>query len=62
MVANPLSFATNLFGLPAFNAETTVVGEPNRVRVPLAMSAEFAPSHHAELVAPPPAMLGFASK
>ncbi len=62
MAAKPLSLATNAFGLPTISAETMVVGEPNRVRVALAMSAEFVASHHAELWAPPPAMLGFASR
>ena len=61
IVAKPLSFATKLFGLPTFSSETTVMGEPNRDRVPLATSAEFVPSHQAELFAPPPAMLGLAS-
>ena len=59
LAAKPLSLATKPFGLPIFNAETIVVGAPKRVRVPLAMSAEFAASHQAELFAPPPAMLGF---
>jgi hypothetical protein len=62
IAAKPLSFPTKTFGVPTLSAETTVVGEPNRDRVPLAMSAEFVPSHQALLFAPPPAMLGFASR
>ena len=61
-VAKPLSFVTKPFGLATFSTETIVIGEPKRVRVPLAMSAECVPSHQAELFAPPPAMLGFACR
>jgi hypothetical protein len=62
MAAKPLSLATKPFGLTASSAETIVVTEPKRGRVALARSAECAPSHHAEFIAPPPPMLGFASK
>jgi hypothetical protein len=37
-------------------------GRNKQGRVPLAMSAEFVPSHPALLFAPPPATLGFASR
>jgi hypothetical protein len=49
-------------GVATLRAETTVIGgEPNRVCVPLDMSAEFVPSHQALLFAPPPAMEAFSS-
>ena len=47
------------FGPATFNAETIIIGVPKRFPDALARSAEFVPSHHALLLAPPPAMDAF---
>ena len=59
---NPLKAAIPLLPLALLILGSRQVGILPEVSVPLAMSAEFAASHQALSLAPPPAMEGFASK